>query len=390
MNHRGVGPNLQRRTRVARTEDTGGVAVFVLTFVIGSLAAHSPGAQLPAPDPVCRIIQQKVDVAEEGVAMVHEYLSIVTLYRKGFRSRAIEKVALFESSRLQDLTRRLDASWQESRYDWSDAAACVEASAALHTEVAVEAMANPDTSLPQLHFETAWELTRLIDPEEARRSFQRDWLLGVGLYHQKLMFVQGPERRFVDAQRYLEESARRFPADGEVLLAAGALYEWAGSLRRGEQKHLERAEDLYRRALEANPSHVEMLLRLGRVLVKQGKESEARPLLDRTLALSSDPRPAYRAHMELGGIAERAGDLGRAADHYRSAVDTLPDWQVAYIALSHCLHRAGNRRDAQNELRRGFTILPTEASLEGWWSYELGLSERAPLLFDRLRERALR
>jgi tetratricopeptide (TPR) repeat protein len=136
------------------------------------------------------------------------------------------------------------------------------------------------------HFDSAWEVSFLIESHRRQERYQRDWLLAAGLFHNELVFVGDPAEAFWRADRYLDNAVKHYPEDTEILLAAGALLEWSGSLRYGWESHLKEAEELYSRALGLAPDDPEALLRHGFVLKKLGRSGEARPPLLRLLELS--------------------------------------------------------------------------------------------------------
>ena len=41
---------------------------------------------------------------------------------------------------------------------------------------------------PERHFESAWKLTNFVRAQDSKKRFQRNWLLLMGLFYQKLMF----------------------------------------------------------------------------------------------------------------------------------------------------------------------------------------------------------
>ena len=66
----------------------------------------------------------------------------------------------------------------------------------------------------------------------------------------------------------LEQCVALFPSDPELLADLGRRYEQAHQTGRSEQ--------LYRRALTLDPDYADLRLRLGRLLLQQGKSEEAR------------------------------------------------------------------------------------------------------------------
>jgi tetratricopeptide (TPR) repeat protein len=204
--------------------------------------------------------------------------------------------------------------------------------------------------------------------------------------------VNVAEEAFTRADRFLDNAVRRYPEDPEVLLAAGALLEWSGSLRWGVASHLEEAEELYARALRLAPDEPPILLRHGLVLEKLDKRDEAVVPLLRLLELGAKEDVIYRSRMVLGRIAEAAGRLPEAIGHYEAASAAIPSWQVAYLALGHALHSSGSHDRARTVLDRAFSMdmKSADETFMGWWSYELGLALRFEPLLERMRAEVMR
>jgi tetratricopeptide (TPR) repeat protein len=93
--------------------------------------------------------------------------------------------------------------------------------------------------------------------------------------------------------------------------------------------------------------------------------------------------------MALGRLAERGGRLPDSIFHYEAAAETIPSWQVAYIALGHALHESGSHQRAREVLEGALAMSAKTAdeAFGGWWSYELGISLRFDPLFARMRAR---
>ena len=58
------------------------------------------------------------------------------------------------------------------------------------------------------------------------------------------------------------------------------------------------------------------------------------------------------------------------------AVALLPRWQAGYIALSHALHASGEREASREVLDEALQFPADDENAVGWWSYEVGLSQR--------------
>ena len=308
-----------------------------------------------------------------------EYIAVVDSYRDRQWLDAVQGAERLDHEALESFVEQLDPAHIDHRSH-----PCVEAAALLHTDTAIYLV--EDGAWPKAfgHFELGRTLSR-----KAGRHFERDWLLAVALYYQGLIFTGDREIGFREATALFDEALDRHPGDAEIHVAAGALWEWSGSLSFGELDHLKRAERLYARALEQEPGLAEALLRYGKVLEKRGRFDEAVPPLEELVALEADHdiiyrARIYRARMALGNLAERRGLPEPAIRHYRAAIELEPDWQIGYLALSHALHTSSEREASRTALEEALFLSDSAAS--GWWEYELGLSERADPLLSSMRE----
>jgi tetratricopeptide (TPR) repeat protein len=306
------------------------------------------------------------------------FLRVVNLYGRGQSEEAFRELGTLDLEVVERMIRQ-GAPGIDDR--------CIEAASLLETELAMTLAERSHWTEADAHFEAGWQLSELIEEPMGRMRFQRDWLLAVGLFDQQLLFVNVEDQSFGRARQFLEDAVRLYPTDAEVLLAAGALLEWAGSLRGGDRSHLKEAEELYARARRLAPSETEILLRHGWVLEELGRNDEAEALLRRILELGATEDVLYRSRMALGRIAEAAGRLQEAVAQYETASSTIPSWQVAHIALGHALHTSGSHDRARTVLARALTMERQSAdeTFGGWWSYELGLTPRLEPLLERMR-----
>jgi protein O-GlcNAc transferase len=101
---------------------------------------------------------------------------------------------------------------------------------------------------------------------------------------------------------------------------------------------LERAEALYRRALERNPEHAEALHLLGVIAYQRGKTEQAIELIERALPVLQD---LPEVHLNFGNALREAGRLAEAADSYRQAIALDPDYGMAHSNLARALNDQG-------------------------------------------------
>ncbi len=291
--------------------------------------------------------------------------------------------------RLGDLPRdrRHITPLTEVTFDPMDA--CIQAASMMHTEFGMNVFDEGQYGFAEFHFDIANQLITLILDGDRHDRFFRNWLLALGYYLQGVMFLHDSEHAshsFVMAQEYYDEAVRQFGDDAESLLSAGTLYETSGSLRT-DKKHLEKAEELYARAVTADPAVAEAQLRYGRILEKLEKYSEVEAPIAKAIALDESTHITYIAHLIEGRVAERGGRVEEAILHYETAVELIPRWQVAYVSLSHALHVSGRRTESAEVLATSLRLRPETASdYDGWWIYELGRTGRFDRHWTSMRE----
>lgn len=108
------------------------------------------------------------------------------------------------------------------------------------------------------------------------------------------------------------------------------------------------ARELYRRALEVAPDHVDARINLGRLHHEDGELAEARRAYERALEACPDhPTAAYN----LGVVLEDLGQLDDAIQAYRRAIASDPGMADAYYNLARLYDRAGDRASALRHLK---------------------------------------
>ncbi len=116
------------------------------------------------------------------------------------------------------------------------------------------------------------------------------------------------------------------------------------------------ARELYRRALELAPDHVDARINLGRLHHEEGQLAEARR--ENELALETSPEHPTATY-NLGVVLEDLGRLDDAIQVYRRTIAVDPGMADAYYNLARLYDQAGDRAAAirhlksYNELVRG-------------------------------------
>jgi VWFA-related protein len=252
------------------------------------------------------------------------------------------------------------------------------------------------------HWELARSLLENVAPDPEEDETVRLWYIATsayGQYHQR-------------HTRHEEQAVDLFPEDAHLLFLAGCLHETFASptiqslarsirvpgARHGldsEKPELRTAAELFRRALETDPSLVEPRIRLGRVLHLLGEprpaELELRQAVTTLLseggsAVDPDARLLlYFAEMFYGAAAEELGQLDRARASYVRAAELYPGAPSPLLALSQLALRDDDRAAALDAVRGA--LLPQGGGRgrdDPWWSYHAIQGRDAAAWFDRL------
>lgn len=108
------------------------------------------------------------------------------------------------------------------------------------------------------------------------------------------------------------------------------------------------ARELYRRALELAPDHVDARINLGRLHHEEGQLAEARRAYERALeAAPAHPTATYN----LGVVLEDLGQLDDAIQAYQKAIAIDSEMADAYYNLARLYDQAGDRATAIRHLK---------------------------------------
>ncbi len=272
----------------------------------------------------------------------------------------------------------------------------------LHTDVAVS-LIDDTPDLAAFHLDQARSLLRAT-PD---RTFLQHWYgLVVNLHASR-----GDLGR-ADAAAY--DGLRQFPRDPALYVLRGTIAELrvgaqvlsrmrAGGLPRGDaplahpsvydrearrtaRGVLDAAAADYRRALEIDPRSALARLRLGwtHVLLRNDL---AQTELSQVLADTTAGDVRCLAHLFLGYLAERRGDLEGALEQHEAARRETPDSQTACVALSRAEAALGRTERARATALACATLHPRRE--DPWWAFYLGGFMDADAL-DALRAEARR
>jgi tetratricopeptide (TPR) repeat protein len=190
-------------------------------------------------------------------------------------------------------------------------------------------------------------LPRALDIQE--RIPPRDYYVAVAA--SVLAFGQGPA-----ARDFAERALTVAPDDAEAHLVLGCAAEYvageqvlkddASAARRLSAK----AEAAFRQARALDPALFEARLRLGYLLLTDGRVTEGETVLAEAEGLAGDERGRYLARLFLGRAAERGGRPADAAGFYRRALEAWPSAQTARLALAHAGEKAGDPAAARAQV----------------------------------------
>ena len=158
------------------------------------------------------------------------------------------------------------------------------------------------------------------------------------------------------AEAKLEPWLAAHPGDGRALFDAGYAAD--------AQNRQDDAAELYRRAVEADPTSFEAHVSLGLLLARQGKMAEARPELAAATDLNpgeAGPGAKARAWRALAEI-DRAGDPAQASNDLLEALKISPETAADTLLAATLADQSGQYEAAEQAYRR---ILAKDAKSAG-------------------------
>lgn len=151
------------------------------------------------------------------------------------------------------------------------------------------------------------------------------------------------------AKSSLERALTLRPNEPAYLLALGVAW-----LSRGD---LFEAEKLFRKLIEIQPDSASGQLHLGYVLLNQKKYREARLWLDKS---ARSPNAIPEVFYYLGLVAQEQNDDAGAIPLFEKAVQKLPNYAHARIALGSSYMKLRNYTRAREELETAVKLAPDE------------------------------
>lgn len=228
-----------------------------------------------------------------------------------------------------------------------------------------------------LHWEFARRMAEQITPDPRQDAFVRRWYQATVLH--------GHATESFDSLQ-LRSGLRLFPDDTRLLFAAGCereafaspmFQEFARQLNGGRMRpdygpatgELRRAEEYFRRVVEAEPTFIEAAVHLGRVVGLRGLHAEAARLLTAAMDAGGDAVVTYYAALFLGAELEALQRPADAQAAYERAAQTMPKARLPHLALAHLVRQAGERTDTLDRLRRALAPLTDDPADEPWFVY---------------------
>ncbi|MEM6731377.1 MAG: tetratricopeptide repeat protein [Myxococcota bacterium] len=189
------------------------------------------------------------------------------------------------------------------------------------------------------------------------------------------------KRDYANARAYLEQVVDQTQSFADVYNMLGVIYHDMGQFSKA-QKALEHS-------LQLNPAYTEAALNLAVLYNDLGKYAEAKEVYRQALQHSRgavdklDPYVAGKIanmHAEVADAYRSAGQLNRAIEEYRKAVDLRPMFVDIRTKLATALRDNGNTEDAAVECRRAIEdrseYLPAHILL-GVCYYSMGQHDQA-------------
>lgn len=167
------------------------------------------------------------------------------------------------------------------------------------------------------------------------------------VYH-RLAIVESKKGRFEEANAYFDQALQLKPDDPTLICDAGYCQYL--------QQRTEMAEALFRQALDIDPSHTAATNNLALVLGEKGDDRNA-------FALFRQVGTEAKAHVNMGFVYSRRGELQKAKDSYSRALSLDPQMIAAAEAL---VQLAQFERDAKS------AVAQSRRSNAAWAEYNAG------------------
>jgi tetratricopeptide (TPR) repeat protein len=329
------------------------------------------------------------------------YLALAARYRSGDRLGAIREIGSWPSAEIDAAVEQLRGEEERLIEDEHSPEGIpfrtVEAAVLLHAEAGLSALQIPlpadgsfNLSLARRMLDWSHRAARRQQPPIEPRIDRREFHLAVG---GMVLGLGVPQM----ASSLADEARRIAPLDPDVLLLDACVSEALALEHRvrhddGRARQLfDEAEARLRDTLAVDPGRVEARLRLGHVLLEQGRSLEAEPPLERALEEASENRQRYLALLFLGRVSERQDRPGPALDFYVRAVGAWPQSQAARLALALALEAGAGPAAARVQVLACLAASGrNDRPPDPWWRYPNGQPDLAQAMLERVWEKALK
>lgn len=207
-----------------------------------------------------------------------------------------------------------------------------------------------------------------------------DPLLEAGRINARLAMEYLKREQLQVAREKVDKALLQNPKDVNVQLSAGVVYE-----RLRDKK---RAEKHFRQALKVDADSPEAQNALGAFLCRNGQHDKGEAMF-----LKAARNQVYRtpvvAYTNAGVCARSAGDLDRAEQYLRQALNVHMDYPETYAQLAGVMYDRGNFLQARAFIERFLAVSPATADvLLLGHKIELALkdTQAAAVFSDRLRK----
>jgi len=220
----------------------------------------------------------------------------------------------------------------------------------------------------------------------ARRELNDDPVLLLIEGTQRQMYAGARAQRFFDQRRRAWRpnpavTGGRLPAS-EASTAPPSLPTVSGAQSQAEQ--------LFRRALAADPTLVEARIRLAHVLSDRGRHKDATAQLARLDTTALPPFLAYYAALLTGREARVRNDVPAARRAYERAAAIYPEAPVPHLALSELAVAQGDDQGSLRQVAAARANASVGDVIDPWWAVERAHVPSGDTLLDEMRDAFVR
>jgi tetratricopeptide (TPR) repeat protein len=184
----------------------------------------------------------------------------------------------------------------------------------------------------------------------------------------------------------------QFPGEPRLALERGVAEELRSAPfydpgRESPGDIIKRREEAVRRFTEAakiETTRAEASLRLGKVLLDQGKPEDALAALDHVEPATTDPTLIYLARLFRGLALDRLDRRDESRRAFEQALSTTPGAESASLGLAALLFKSGDRSAADHLAQELLTRTPR--TIDPWWEYWPGDYRLGTGLVTAMRE----